>query len=553
VSNPHDWSAWWPDTAALPARGPVRLVTGTGTTAYGAEALAREAERVRSAVEGERNHTLNVAAFRMGTLVAAHELALADAVTGLTEAGLAAGLPPREVELLLRLDTTGALTRGQEAPRSVEDRGGHPAGLGRSFLDDGAPRTVPRTTAGTTPEPREPHADHEAPAADHADHDGEAVERSSWYPRDLGPILRGEVERVAPAFLVRDDGAALVYPGRVNGLIGPSESGKSWLLFLAFAQAMHAGNTCLLLDFEDDADGAIDRLRALGVPDELLAERFLYADPDSALDALGRRDLREVLAGRDPRLIGVDGVNAAMSLHGFKVNDNDDATAFSQRLLRPLTSGGAAVLTVDHVTKNAGPDGRAAGAIGAQAKRAMVDGASIGVEVVEPFGRGLTGRLRLTVDKDRHGTVRGLAVGARVLGEAVLASSPTGEAVHLTIEAARPDVVAAQHLDPRRESLLWERISTTVADVCAQGEPPSGNAVVALLRSSADGGRSKGDVLDALAGLVAAGYLSVHPGPKRSNRYRVIRPFREAAANAFDDPADHAHDGDDDGDDGGAS
>jgi len=497
------WEQWWPETTAHPRTGPVRLVTGAGTTPYGSEALARECDRVRDAAQGTRNHTLNTAAFRMGTLVAAHELTLDDARSALWQAGLDAGLPDREVESLLRLDTTGALVKGQEAPRAVEDL--PPLPVPRSF-DDGAQEGEQGPQEGAGQE--------------------EAPERSSWYPRDLGPVLRGEVEAPVPTCLTRADGAALFYPGRVNGLLGPSESGKSWLLFLAIAQTLGQGGTVLLLDFEDDPAGAVSRLRTLGVPDEVLADRFRYADPDSTLDALARADLAEVLAEVAPTFVGVDGVNAAMTLLGLDVNSNTDATRFAQVLLRPLARTGAAVGYVDHVAKNA--EGRGPGGIGAQAKRAMTDGCAIAVEVVEPFGVGLTGRLRLTVDKDRGGRVRGIAVGARVLGEAVLTSSPDGSHVDLVIEAPSAAEVAVQALDPNREALVWERVSRAVEDVEASGAPPSQRAVLALVRKGGEGGIRDERIRAALDGLVAAGYLAQNGTKGGGYRYRVLRRFREA-------------------------
>ena len=64
---------------------------------YGAKALKDEAERVAQAVEGERNDTLNSAAFNIGQLVASGDVARAEAEAALLEAGTHAGLPNDEV------------------------------------------------------------------------------------------------------------------------------------------------------------------------------------------------------------------------------------------------------------------------------------------------------------------------------------------------------------------------------------------------------------------------------------------------------------------------
>jgi hypothetical protein len=62
----------------------------------------------------------------------------------------------------------------------------------------------------------------------------------------------------------------------------------------------------------------------------------------------------------------------------------------------------------------------------------MTTGAAIAVEIMEPFGRGMTGRLRLTVDKDRPGHVRANAISAKEAGTVVLES--VGKALNVFIE-----------------------------------------------------------------------------------------------------------------------
>lgn len=69
---------------------------GHGTTNYGAVALREEVERLATAPQGERNHTLNETAFRLFSLVAANEIAEMDAQTALEEAAAACGLPQAE-------------------------------------------------------------------------------------------------------------------------------------------------------------------------------------------------------------------------------------------------------------------------------------------------------------------------------------------------------------------------------------------------------------------------------------------------------------------------
>jgi hypothetical protein len=123
-----------------------------------------------------------------------------------------------------------------------------------------------------------------------------------------------------------------------------------------------------------------------------------------------------------------------MTLNGWDLLSNKDATAFSQKILKPIARTEAAVSYVDHLPKNAT---EAAGAIGAQAKRAMTTGCAIKVEVERVFGVGQRGELRLSVDKDRSGIVRGYCpIGTSALGIAHLASNADGTVVSIHIEPA---------------------------------------------------------------------------------------------------------------------
>jgi RecA-family ATPase len=82
--------------------------------AYLKSALARETARVELAPEGERNKSLNRAAFSLGTLVA-HGLNQMDAVQALTLAGQKAGLNAHEIEATIR----SGIESGSQEPRTL--------------------------------------------------------------------------------------------------------------------------------------------------------------------------------------------------------------------------------------------------------------------------------------------------------------------------------------------------------------------------------------------------------------------------------------------------
>ena len=334
---------------------------------------------------------------------------------------------------------------------------------------------------------------------------GEITERSSWWPRPLS--LDDSDDEPLPAFLPRDDGFNLLYAGKVNGLLGESESGKTWIALYAVQQALTQGKRVIYIDFEDSARGIRNRLRNLGTIDEHLAN-LTYANPDEALHMEASTDLYSALAARQPHLVVIDGVNAAMTLLGLDLNSNTDATKFSQLILKPLKKGGAAVLTIDHVPKS--KDNRGNYAIGAQSKRADIDGAAISVEVLAPFGRGQNGELKLTVTKDRPGHVRGMALNSKVAGVAHLRSQGDGD-VRITISAAGTS-------DPFRPTHLMEQISQLLE---AATEPLSKKSIETAIKGKTDAIRKATQV------LIIEKHIAVEHGPRNSMNLKIVTPYRE--------------------------
>jgi len=408
-----DWPEWLANVTAAetkptppPPSAPINNpnIPADRVSRYGAAVLTRACDLVRNAGEGGRWNAVALEAVPLAArAVAGQCLDRQTAITAIQNAAAAAGLDQHE------------LTRIPHLFDHIERQG---------ITNPIAPtdnETNLTTWLSTLPKVELPLEYTEAADAER--------ERTSWWPRDLQAIIRGDDPEPEPEYLARQDGHNLFYPGKVNGLIGESESGKTWVALLAVMQTISVGQHCLYLDFEDTAAGIISRLRLMGATDRHLAQ-LTYIGPDEALHATATQDLAETLTTIKPRLVILDGFNAAMTLLGLDLNSNTDATQFSQQLLRPLARTGACVAYVDHVPKN--KDARGKGGIGAQAKRAMTTGAAIAVEIMEPFGRGMTGRLRLTVDKDRPGHVRANAISAKEAGTVVLES--VGKALNVFIE-----------------------------------------------------------------------------------------------------------------------
>jgi KaiC/GvpD/RAD55 family RecA-like ATPase len=353
---------------------------------------------------------------------------------------------------------------------------------------------------------------------DAAQDDGQPP-RSSWHPRDLTAILDGDGSGdPPPAFLSRSDGAMLFYAGKVNALIGESESGKTWIALAAVVQALHAGQHVVYLDFEDAPAGIVGRLVSLGATRAQIEKLFRYISPDEPLTQQGVYDLAQVLADPAPELAIVDGVNAAMTLLGLNLKDNKDVTDFSMRLLRPLKRTGAAVVTVDHVTKD--KESRGLSAIGAQAKRADIDGAAYIVDAVKKFGRGQPGKLRMTVSKDRPGHVRAVSADATYAGMAILTPHDDGT---ITIEIKEPGWRTKDERPEFRPTHLMEAVSVFAE---SQDGPVTAGAIKAAVRGKAEW------ITEAIRLLAASGHLAAEDGPRGARLHRSVAPYREESEDA---------------------
>jgi len=242
----------------------------------------------------------------------------------------------------------------------------------------------------------------------------------SWAPVDLGPYLRGEVQRPEPTVgLARDDMLRLIYPGKEHVVFGEMECGKSWLCVACAAAELLAGNHVLYVHFEDDPADTVDRMVMLDVPADVILRRFHFVAPERKV---GGEALDKLLTFR-PSLVILDGVNEGMSLHGWAIREEDGAALFRRHLVRPFIRAGAAVLSADHVVKDR--QARDRYALGSIHKGNALTGSAILLENADPFGRGLRGRSHVYVTKDRPGFLRrngkaGKIPGKTYLGEMVV-------------------------------------------------------------------------------------------------------------------------------------
>lgn len=233
---------------------------------------------------------------------------------------------------------------------------------------------------------------------------------ASWRAIDLRAVadgLRdGSLKRPRPTVgtvgLAPEDGpGALLYRGKVNGLAGESNAGKSWTALVIARQELESGEGVLYLDLEDDGVAMTDRLLQMGADLDQVAERFAYVNPGTRFDTDARAALLAILDRLAPSLVVIDSVGEALSLEGMRPNEDDEVARWFRLLPRWLAGHACepAVLVLDHVPKVDG----GLWPIGSQRKRAAVTGAQYMQERRAPFSQRRAGYSVLKVAKDRHG------------------------------------------------------------------------------------------------------------------------------------------------------
>lgn len=325
-----------PTAAPVTDRAPVTYLATAGT-AYAQRALEAECERVAGAQPGERNHTLNRAAFSLGQLVAGGALAEDEVVHALTLAARQVGLADSETTATLRSGLRG----GSEQPRGVPEKPDV----------DGWVATLPATPTGVDPATGEVlEVDEQALAAARADIVRERLPALDWHK--LWADTSEEEWIVEPLLPAR----------RLVALYSAPKVGKS-LLMLELAVAISRGTPVLgvdidrprrvlYVDFENDPKADVrERLQALGVgPDDLDGLKYLSFPTLAALDSdRGGQELMAAVAAYECEVVVVDTVSRSIA---GEENENDTWLNFYRHTGLRMKQQGVALIRLDHSGKD---------------------------------------------------------------------------------------------------------------------------------------------------------------------------------------------------------
>lgn len=508
ATDPAECPRWLTDALREPARasrpqaGPFTVIPDPFTTSPSDAAAAGLIRHVAALREGNRNNGLHWAACR-----AAEKGMLDQLAPDLAAAARGIGLPDGEIARVLQSVRENGPTAAPQYAQEWPARQPAPT----------APRTWDEAIRG---QPR---------AADEDRTEDEGHSPASWRPVDLTAILDGTFTPVKPTLLARVDGVCLVYPGCTHSMHGESESGKSLVMQFEASRNVTAGRAVLYIDFESDAAQVVARLRMFGASVEAIRDHFTYVNPEqSPFSAESERDAWRAMLAQGYALAIIDGVTDSVGMFGFSSKDNDELSTW-QRVFPDTIARrtGAAVVSIDHVTKDG--EGRGRFAIGAQAKMAGLTGAAYTVEVLEPLGLGLRGVVVLRVAKDRPGQVRphcgNWRKTDRTQEAARLIFDATGPAEVVTVESWTDAATAAGKASGTfRPTTLMERVSRALEDA---GEV-SMNTIKATVAGKAQA------IATALDVLTEEGYVARRDGPNRSKLHRSERPYRQTQDPASD-------------------
>jgi hypothetical protein len=356
-----------------------------------------------------------------------------------------------------------------------------------------------------------------------------AEEPPSWDEVDLSAYLNGTHQPQMTELLARSDGKFLLYAGRVHSFHGESRVGEK-LGRAARGRRGHARRQTRRHDRLRIRRGHRRQPAAAARhPRRTIRALFSYRRPEVHPGTLAREYAawERMLTGRYAIAI-LDGVTEALSVFSVTSKDNDEVTKWIRTIPRRIASStGAAVILVDHVTKDADTRGRFA--IGGQAKMAALDGAAYVVEVIEPLGVGLVGRISLRVAKDRPGMVRPISGMWRKTDRTqetaviVVDSSVTGR-TEIRVEMPRTDTqdTPAGDRQPWRPTGYMERVSKVLENANC---PMSRNAIDSSIQARRD------YIMQAIDFLIEDGY-AVADGPtgprSTAPTIRSIKPYRES-------------------------
>lgn len=333
---------------------------------------------------------------------------------------------------------------------------------------------------------------------------------------DLGWVNGGTPPVIDPPTVCRrTDGTALFYPGKVNGIFGDPECGKTWLAQAAIVETLNDGGTAAMVDVDHNGPNAsAARLILLGARLDHIADpaRFRYYQPDDP-DEL-RAAIDDLVRIR-PDVVLLDSIGEAIPMYGANTNDGDEITNAMRFLCTRPADAGSCVITIDHLPKSS--EARTTGyAIGSIAKKRMIRGSYLRAEARTQPAPGQIGRITLRIEKDTAGELR-KASGGGYAGTLTLDSTES-ETHGISRWSINREEAPKNDDGTFRPTRLMEAISKYVEDndQCSQRD----------IESDVSG--KSNHLRAALKLLIHEGFVHTVPGPRGARLHHSTALYREA-------------------------
>jgi hypothetical protein len=304
-------------------------------------------------------------------------------------------------------------------------------------------------------------------------------------------------------------GHGLFYRGQLHALIGESDAGKSLLMAAIATEIINAGRDVLWVDFEFQRRRNVQRMLEFGATDEALAKHLFRVN-----HPLGPPPSDAVEAFRGVELVVADACTGLLAASGLGSNSDVDVDQAYTAALRPFCEAGAAVVLIDHVTKDKESQGKYA--VGSQRKRGAAD-VAWGFKVIQTFKRGHGGRAKLSVFRDRDSALQGM--------EFVLAADMTWRLV--LAEQTIPDSF--------RPTALMEKVCRYVK---AQGGRPVSRTTI-----EQDVAGKAVYLRKAIDALIGDGCIRAEAGPRNSVMCVWVRDFVATPSDPVPPRPDSVRDG----------
>ena len=315
---------------------------------------------------------------------------------------------------------------------------------------------------------------------------------------DLAPIMNaiitGTHTRLEPTMLSTSAGNSLIYPLRLNIIMGAPESMKSWTAKFTCVQQMMQGNPVIYIDCEEsDGITCTERIYAIALGQGISVETlkdwvegpadsenvrdrskrlFFYRAENNGLDSKARAQILRVIKHNKVPFVVLDGFAAAMSSHNPPLEEDRarDVNLFLSGNVWTMVNAGAGVLVVDHIAKSSGNQNstsfQAKSPRGSGAKLAAVSGVAIQASVVIAGSSWSPGKVELYVTKDRPGRVKIVQRNNKRLAGVLVSTPDNSSGIEITkLEILSPEEVATQQAEKRWDLIAAEQISRLLADL----------------------------------------------------------------------------------------